>query len=97
MAKEKDRFDEPIWRLEVAYEALLRGAAAHSTYLRASEVLYDLLSAYPKKLMPADFTPEVLEEWAQARRDVGYSRTMVFRDMEHVTAFFRWIKLRASG
>lgn len=88
---EKDRFDEPLWRLEVEYEALLRNNCQYTTYKIGSGALYDLLTFFPKKKMPGDFLTPDIEDWAKARMAQGYALTTVRREIAHIHGFFKWL------
>ena len=90
LPKINDKHATPIWRLEVEYERFLFYNYTIGAYLRATEAIYDLLTAYPKKTMPADFLTPDIEDWATKRME-RLSESSVRREVAHIHAFFKWM------
>jgi len=85
-----DKYDAPIWKLEVEYERFLRYNYTRRAYLFATNALFDLLTAYPDKTMPGDFLTPDIEDWGRERAK-RYAFATVRREICHIHAFFCWM------
>lgn len=86
-----NKFDHPIWKYEVQYEARLRACTSNKHYVRRSHELFDFLSAYPEKHDPRDYYSVDVEDWyVHLQKKRGQS--VANESRQTIRAFFNWMR-----
>lgn len=86
-----NKYDHPIWKYEVAYEARLRACTSNKHYVRRSHELFDFLSAYPEKVEPRDYYSTDVADWyVHLQKKRGQS--VANESRQTIRAFFNWMK-----